>query len=93
VKFDETKFEFSKSNLASMRESIKAGQAHIAYQGILCVLADVLDIAANGGDCFATIGLTKNRDAMLLTVKDGSRKAYAGGFSLLEISKDAEKLI
>jgi len=93
VKFDSKTAKLSTNNLQTVREHIKANTASLAYQGLLCVLADVLDRASAGNDTYVILGLTQNRDALLLTVKEGSKKAYAGGGGLLEISEDAEKLV
>jgi len=93
VKFDNKTVKLSTDNLSTVREHIKANTASLAYQGVLCVLADVLDRAAAGRDTYAIIGLTSNRDAMLLTVKEGPSKAFAGGSGLLDLSTDSEKLV
>lgn len=93
MKFDNKTAKLSTDSLKTVQEHIKAGTASLAYQGILCVLADVLDRAASGHDTYAIIGLTANRDALLLTVKEGPKKAFAGGSSFLEVSVDSEKLV
>jgi hypothetical protein len=93
VKLDKNTQKLGDHNLQVVREHIKAGIDHITYQGILCALADAFDEMAKGTDLWIAIGLTKDRDAFLLTVKSPDGKARAGGLTLAELSKDAEKLV
>jgi len=93
VKVEQRNERLLDHNLATVREHTVAGIAHISYQGLLCVIADVLDTAVRDGDCFLTLGVTKANDALLLTVRQGNGRAYAGGVNLTELSKDAEKLL
>jgi hypothetical protein len=93
VKFDKSSGAISSSNLEVLHEHIKAGVDHLTYQGLLCVIADACDLIARGNDLVIFIGTTRERDALLLTVKSEAGKARAGGASLAELSHDAERLV
>jgi hypothetical protein len=93
VKLDANEGKLEPDNLKTVREMLKSGQADVHYQGLLCAIADCLDTAIRGGDVYLTIGLTKPRNALIMTVHDGSMRGYAGGLRLSELSKDAEKLL
>jgi len=93
VKLEKQNDKLGDHNLQIVREHIKAGIDHLTYQGLLCVLADALDCISRGDDLWISIGATKERDAYLLTVRTPAGKARAGGLSLVELSKDAEKLV
>lgn len=93
MKFEDKMQNIPQTNTATMREHIKAGTVHLNYQGLLLVLAEVLDRAASGKDTYCIIGLTSRRDAVLLTVTEGTAKARAGGNTLLSVSTEAERLL
>jgi hypothetical protein len=93
VKVDNQKETLVTTNLRAAQEYIKAGRPTTTYDGLLCAIADTLDYAVAGNDAYITIGLTKPKDAMLMTVVYGHSRMYAGGASLWGISKDAERLL
>ena len=81
------------NNLNSFREHLKATKHIGDYEGILALLADVADSAANGSECYAVFGLNRNRDSIMLTVTIGREKLYATGPSLVAVSKAALDLL
>ena len=93
MKLDENKTSLNADNLKMVREYLKAKTADLMYQGVLCLIADALDTAIVDGDCYITIGVTKPKDAILLTVHHKGAKGRAGGLTLSEVSKDAERLL
>ncbi|HEY9759004.1 MAG TPA: hypothetical protein V6C97_27800 [Oculatellaceae cyanobacterium] len=80
-------------NLKTLREQLKANNAGQTYEGFLAILADVVDTAIGGSECYAVLGLNRNRDAVMLTVTIGREKLYATGPTLVAVSKAAEELL
>lgn len=93
MKFDKHDTKLGTNNLRAVQEHLKAGSAGTIYQGALCVIADAIDRAVGGADTYVVIGLTKDRSALLLTVREGASVARAGGATFADISLDAERLL
>lgn len=74
-------------NLAAVERVTKAGTKLEPYYGLVAILADVVDTAARGDECYLTFGLSRNRDQIMLTVHIGRDALYASGASLVEVSK------
>lgn len=85
--------ELGRENLSVVRRHLKDGKSLLAYEGLIAILADVVDSAASGSECYCTFGLSRNRDKVMLTVTIGREKLYATGSDLLEVSKAALDLL
>jgi len=92
VKLNTQSAQLTTKNLQDVMTSIKAADSHLRYHGLLMLVADVLDTAASGEDCYMTIGATRKRDALVVTVKQGNQSAYAAGVDFLELSEACESL-
>lgn len=85
--------EIQSDNLKTLREQLKANKGGQTYEGLVAILADVVDTAVGGSECYAVLGLNRNRDAVMLTITIGREKLYATGPSLVAVSKAAEELL
>lgn len=85
--------EIAPENLKTLREQLKTNKAGQTYEGLVAILADVVDTAIGGSECYAVLGLNRNRDAVMLTVTIGREKLYATGPSLVAVSRAAEELL
>jgi len=92
VKFDASKGELPPINVELIQKAAKDKDLIALYAGLLLVIADALDIAVQGGNAYVSIGLTRKRDAIVLTVKDGNMAAYATGANITQLSVDCERL-
>jgi len=63
------------------------------YSALLQLLADIADIAASGSDCYCTFGAARDKQSLLMTIHQDGARAYVGGFDLLGIVAEAEKLL
>lgn len=93
MKLEKSNVSLDADNLQSAKELLIKQKNPSQYQGLLCVIADVLDTAISGSNCYLIIGLTRDRNALLLTVHQDGAKAFAGGLRLTELSREAEKLL
>lgn len=80
-------------NVDAVQRITKASGKQLPYDGLITLLADVVDTAARGSECYATFGLSRNRDQVMLTVHIGRETLYATGASLLEVSKACNDLL
>jgi len=74
------------------RVSTNFGQAQ-DYTGLLQLIGDVCDAAASGADCYLTLGASRDKQSLLLTITQDGAKAYLSEFSLLGLAKVAETLL
>jgi hypothetical protein len=63
------------------------------FLAILQVIAETLDDAINGDNSYVTIGITKDRKALMMTVNFASSKMYLAGDTLYEIAQKAAELL
>lgn len=49
---------------------------------ILLLIGQMFDAAVGGEDCFITLGLTRPRDALVLTLSQAGTKTYAAGVDI-----------
>jgi len=80
-------------NLQTVQDDATVKDGLRAYLGLVSILADALDYAAGGGDCWVTLGLSRDKGALLLTVNNGGSKLYASGATLTELSAAALELL
>lgn len=73
--------------------SVEKKSTHNEYRGLLQLLAQVADQAAQMEDIYVTFGATKQRDAFILTVIWDGTRTYATGGSLVALSQVAETLL
>lgn len=81
------------NNLKTVKELAGVQDGLDAYYGLLQVLADACDTAAAGSDCWCTLGLSRDKGALLLTVNLGGSKLYASGGDLAELASAALELL
>jgi len=79
--------------LETVRKQIIKDTGFQAYQGVALLLADIVDTAVKGTECYATFGISKDRSAILLTIHLGDQKLYAQGATLAEVSSACEELL
>jgi len=63
------------------------------YSALLQLFADIADLAASGVDCYATFGAARDKQSLLMTIHQDGARAYVGGFDLLGVVTEAEKLL
>lgn len=88
-----TRATVGSDNLKMVKELAGVQDGLDAYYGLLAVLADACDLAAAGNDCWCTVGLSRDKGALLLTVTMGGSKLYASGADLAEVSGAAQELL
>jgi len=67
--------------------------ADFPFYGLLAILAEMSDNIAQGRDQYATIGATKARDALVVTIKDNGVGTPVYGASLGDLSTKLEGLL
>lgn len=60
---------------------------------LLVLVAQALDTAITEGDCYITIGKTRNSDALILTLHVNDVRSYATGACLVELCKAIDSLL
>jgi hypothetical protein len=56
-------------------------------------MGDVLDNAIKGEDIYMTLGMTRNKDAVLLTITWDREKLVISGGSLTDLAEQAHTLL
>jgi len=80
-------------NLKRFREHLKAGKSVGDYEGVLAMLADIVDSAGNGHECWCTFGLSRGKEQVMMTIHYGPERLFASGSSLVEVSKACIELL
>jgi hypothetical protein len=80
-------------NKSLVTEHIVAGSLSKSWSDIVMLMADVLDNAIKGEDIYITVGMTRNKDACLLTVTWDREKLVLSGMSLLDLAEQAHTLL
>jgi len=93
VKIEAPKGTVNGKQVVAVQEWLKAGVDPLRYSGILSLLADCIDNGADKHDVYCTFGITRSKDAVLLTVHYDGYKAYASGATLAEVSTACERLL
>lgn len=60
---------------------------------LVLLIAQVLDEAAKGTDCYLSINVTKKRDAAMITLTINGTKIYASGTDWATLLDSAETLL
>jgi len=81
------------TNTFAVNDSLKLKDSHLVYGNLLLVLADVLDSAVKGEDIYLTLGMTRNKDAVLLTITWDRDKLVLSGATLRDLADQAETLL
>lgn len=63
------------------------------YAGLTAAIADAMDYAIATGDCWVSIGVTRDKGAIILTVHFAHSKLTAAGPDLAQLSKAAADLL
>lgn len=88
-----TRTTVGSDNLKTAKELAGVQDGLDAYYGLIAVLADACDLAASGGDVWCTVGLARDKGALLLTVNMGQSKLYASGATLDDLAAAAQELL
>jgi len=80
-------------NLARVQKNLKGYTPPSQYEGLLCLLADVVDTALAGRTCYLTFGLSRSQDLIMMTITNGGSKLYASGVTLEELAGNCKDLI
>lgn len=80
-------------NEAALDQQLKTAKGQAEYQGLVRLIAQVLDQAVSGADCNMRIGTTKRRDALIITVYQDGEPMYATGQDWQALLKAAEGLL
>lgn len=82
-----------KDNVVRLREQLTTKQGLAQFLDLLILIADVLDLAAEGEDVWLSIGHTKSHNACLLTVHDGGEVLTASGTRLEDLAAAANSFL
>jgi hypothetical protein len=93
MKKDFVRGKLDTGHLLNVKKEFKGYTPASPYAGLVELLADVVDTAISGPECYVTFGLSRDRSSILLTVHYEHSKLYAGGTTLAELSAAAGELI
>jgi len=63
----------------TLNEKPELGGGFKSAECLVRLIAQVLDEAAQGEDCYVSIGVTKNNDAAVMTLSLNGQRQYASG--------------
>lgn len=81
------------SSVDNLMEDLKSKEGISRYRDLLIVLADALDMAAKGEDIFVTLGSTRKRDALVLTITYQGDKTFVPGVNLQALADLCSNLL
>ena len=81
------------ANTTEVMNLVVASKLDPRLADLLHVLADACDEAASGQDIYITLGTTKRKDALLLTVSWDGDKTMLSGVTLLDLASQAGTLL
>ena len=80
-------------NEAMLVESALSDQPYIVYDPLLTLIAQVADANAKGQDAYLTVGATKDKLTLVLTLNVSGEKASVYGPTLVMLSQAATELL
>jgi hypothetical protein len=81
------------NNAEYIRNAIADSQGRAVLPNIALLVAEVADAAIAGDNVYITIGITRSRDAILLTLNQSGDKSYAGGETLAQLEDAVLELL
>jgi hypothetical protein len=63
------------------------------FTPLLLLIADVLDSAGSGQDCYMVIGTNKDKSSLLLTVTQDRVKGWVSGLDIAGLSEACKSLL
>jgi hypothetical protein len=93
MKFDSKNQTMTPDNLVQINGLLAGLKTNFPLAPLLLLMAEVCDRAINGTDTYVILGLTKDRSALLFTIREGANVARAAGPDLLGVAADAERLL
>jgi len=93
VKLNNAKESLKPINSQEARAILNSKTAVEELTALVTVIADVLDIAIGGEDCYLSLGLNRERSAILLTVTQGKMKGWVSAVDLASLLAGVETLV
>lgn len=93
VRFNNPESKLEPKNEVAVQQEVKTFGKGQTYTNLLLLIADVLDYAVEGHDSYMTIGQTRDKTALLLSVHQDGKHAYVSGTSLAGLSEAAGTLL
>lgn len=72
---------------------VSSGRKPGSYEYLLQLLADLVDYAIEHGDTWCTLGITRNQDAIMLTLNQDGYKGYVTGATFKDLSVGCKDLL
>jgi len=86
-------FLLTSNNVEAFEERAKGKQPLEAYYGLLLLCAQVCDHAIDGEDIYCTLGMTRDKSGLLLTISWDRDKSYLAAGSLASLSDEARNWV
>jgi hypothetical protein len=93
VKLGKKSDKLPTTNRKDLDEVVKSFGSNQVFTPLLQLMADVCDSAANGSDCYITLGASRDKQSLLMTITQDGAKAYLSEFTLRGLSAAAETLL
>ena len=71
----------------------KTGKQNEGFFHLLHLLSQTLDYAITNGDTWVTIGVTRNQDALMMTLNCDGSKGYITGATYLDLARACQDYI
>ena len=82
-------FVLNPNNLEHLQSRLKTSKAMDNYCDFLALVAQALDLAISGEDIFLTIGITRDKSGLLMTITWDGDKTFLVAGSLASLSDEA----
>lgn len=93
MKKDFVRAEMAADQLKVMHQQLAKAEKPTVYFPLLLLMADVIDDAVKGSNTYITLGVTRDKSAIILTVNVGGSKVYASGATLAELADRVNDLL
>jgi len=80
-------------SLAQVVDSSKEKLQDTVYLAFLKLVAECLDLRAEGEDVWINLGTDRSKSSLLLTVHDNGTQYTAGGATLADLAADCSRLL
>jgi len=93
MKKEFTRADMTPDQLKTMHQQLAKADKPTTYFPLLLIMADVVDEAVKGSNTYLTLGVTRDKSAIIMSISVDGKKLYASGASLADLADKVNALL
>jgi hypothetical protein len=93
MKKDYVRADMKADQLKTMSQQLAKPDKPVTYFPLLLIMADVIDDAVKGANTYMTLGVSRDKSSIILTISVDGHKLYASGATLAELADRVNNLL